>query len=311
MSVFSLLLAFSTTGISWTWRLLSALIASYLVPAVANLHNATTDVTEDSYHLSNRVLAVRRLGSTRVTVVLVSSTGVLALLLAATSLATLAVAPVGIGLMYMYSMPPFRLKSQPLAGACTFALVAALPYIGGSLVSNRWATIGGSQLRLWPTALLALVMCGKFFIKNLPDFDADKRAGLKATATIFTSYRNAAVTAVLFEAGAYVAASVYVFASTASTLKIIMHWVVLLLCVGHATSFVRTFDALALNARMKWDMLATTLFVASWAFPAEAGYHMNLWLLSMLGLATAMIVPLDSRAGWYISRTSERHEQQS
>lgn len=169
--------------------LAAAVGVALLVATATNLHNATTDVVEDSLNQPARVAVLRRAGGAAG---LVAAAGFVA---CAGTIAGLG--PVGGALavvagvgMHQYSGWPLRLKGRPLLGTLTFAGSLVVPAWVGMIAAgpgwgDPWARpTAADVLRVasWTLALGA-AWVAKAYVKNLPDREGDAAAGLWTTAT--------------------------------------------------------------------------------------------------------------------------------
>jgi 4-hydroxybenzoate polyprenyltransferase len=166
---------------------------SYIIGWI-NLLNAYTDIEEDQVNLPNRVLMVDQLGlsNLRVLVILLYGfTTVLALLM-----------PFWFKIVYFvsvfdtvfYSLEPLRFKARPLLSMISFSGAVLLPGVASWTLNNH----------LVKTPPLLIFLGYMFFtyctLKNLPDYEGDKYAGLRTSATVFKTKRQAskvAATAVM------------------------------------------------------------------------------------------------------------------
>ena len=156
-----------------------------LSTANVNLLNAYTDIEEDQVNLPNRVMMVDRLGLTNLknlVVLLYGFTTVLALVM-----------PFWFKVVYIasvfdtvfYSLEPLRLKARPLLSMISFSGAVLLPGVASWTLNNDLAS----------TPPLLLFLGFMFFtycvLKNLPDYDGDKLANLRTSATMFNTREQA------------------------------------------------------------------------------------------------------------------------
>lgn len=300
LSVFAFLMGIKISADCWYLGATFALLASYLVSCLANFHNSTTDRTEDSLFLAGRGNALDELGDSLIKKILIALVTTLAVLLCASSLINLALAPVGILLLLAYSQKPWRLKSRPILGAFVFSLVVVLPFLGASMMTPYWSVIKTQSLDFAYLLLLWFLLVAKFFIKNLPDYEADKKSGLATTATIFPSYKMAAIVAVSLEVLAYLAIIVYSIVTTRFGVEVVITVVTALICLIHPIRFIQSYDIIKLNNAMKWDMFCSTLFLSVWSIPLDAKEIFLPWGICVFAWLLSMLIPLDSREGQYI-----------
>jgi 4-hydroxybenzoate polyprenyltransferase len=161
-------------------------LTSYiLLVANVNLINAYTDVEEDKINLPYRVKLIKKIGYRKLPLIF-TSIFIIAILLA--SLLPFWFLVVFIIAMFdtiFYSLKPLRFKSNPILGLVAFAGAVFFPLVGS------W-TLHGSIYNIPPIIFFlgySFLVYGT--IKNLPDYEGDKKAGLKTSATIFSTRKKA------------------------------------------------------------------------------------------------------------------------
>ena len=140
-SVLVFVLAVELVGTQWTFRPWLGVIVSFLVPFVANLHNAYTDLEEDQRNLPGRVGLVNQVGPATLSRTVKLLLAAIFVVCAIASSVTLVIAVVGGVLLLSYSANPIRAKARPLLGLCIFSLDVAVPYLAGCLASNDWLSV--------------------------------------------------------------------------------------------------------------------------------------------------------------------------
>lgn len=302
ISVFSFLLGVKVTEGSWSIGMSLALLSSYLVPSLANFHNAMTDGKEDSFFLSGREKALKDIGESSTKKILLIISVLLFLLLSLSSLVNLLLAPIGIVLLFAYSREPWRFKAVPSLGAVIFSLVGVFPFLGGNLMGSWWSDIKWSSFNVVITLLILMLMIAKFFIKNLPDYEPDKSASLRTSATIFSEYKKAALVAVILEIFAYLAVLTYDFLTFKYLTELVIKSIVTSVCIFHSLRFLQSYNIRKLNNAMKWDMFCSTLFLAAWSFPISKENSLLAWGISVAVWISTMFISLDSREGRYVCK---------
>ncbi|MGY1581458.1 UbiA family prenyltransferase [Streptomyces sp. MN13] len=276
------LLAFSlgwtVAGPAFDWRYVLGLFLTLVYGLIANLYNAHTDLEEDSRNLPGRVWLLLRAGDRRV----VAAGHLL-------SVAVLACAPLYgwdyiaaavISLIgaHQYSYPPLRLKARPVAGLFAFSLAVFRPFVLGYFAgphgvrapdAEGWALIG--FLIVWFVA--------KGMVKNLPDHDGDRAAGLRTSATVFPDRASAARAATAMTLVGYLSLPLLVLGGALPALTLLaLPWAVL--AYLQCRAMAKAPDAAAANQVLKRDMLLSTAFLAT------------LLVLTQPGWATAVAVAL-------------------
>jgi 4-hydroxybenzoate polyprenyltransferase len=206
-------LGFSYTAAAPSWRVALGALLAFPIGFLANLHNTATDLSEDSHNLPGRVFLVAQLGYTRLLrfcTVLGAAMLAGAITLGAHFAIFMAIAVAG---LHQYSAPPVRSKGRPLLGLWVFAQAVVFPFLFG------WTTAPGTMLSTLLRAIaapllgnapapeaalrsyrylamwffLTLWFMAKGTVKNLPDFEGDRAAGVRTSATVFASRREAAL----------------------------------------------------------------------------------------------------------------------
>jgi 4-hydroxybenzoate polyprenyltransferase len=193
-SVLVFVLAVELVGTQWTFRVWLGVIVSFLVPFVANLHNAYTDLEEDQRNLPGRVDLVNRVGPGALVRTVKLLLAAILIACAIASSVTLLIAVVGGVLLLSYSANPIRAKARPLLGLYIFALDVAVPYLAGCLATNGWLSVADYERNgaIWLTAYFFVWFVAKGLVKNVPDYHGDKAAGLRTSATTMPSMEVAA-----------------------------------------------------------------------------------------------------------------------
>lgn len=263
-SVLVFALAVELVGTKWTFQAWLGVVVSFLVPFVANLHNAYTDLEEDQRNLPGRVGLVNQVGPNALSraVKLLLAT-ILVLCAVASSVAVL-IAVVGGVLLLSYSANPIRAKARPLLGLCVFSLVVAVPYLAGCLISNGWLSVADYRRNgaIWFTAYFFIWFVAKGLVKNVPDYHGDKAAGLRTSATIMPSLNAAARVAAIATISVYCLFPIAVVAFGGPRQMLYASlWVPI--AAASALALVKGRTPREMNRVLKWDMVVTTGFLAT------------------------------------------------
>lgn len=248
----------------------------------ANLHNTATDLHEDSRNLPGRVFLVSQLGYHELIGI---CRGLGAMMFAfAVALGWHFTVFMGLALagLHQYSAPPIRSKGRPILGIWVFAQAVVFPFLFG------WTTAPGSMLStlLYSLAspftghappaqeahqsfrylgmwfLLTLWFMAKGMFKNVPDFDGDREAKLRTSATVFSHRQQAATAASLATLFAYSSLSGLVALGLESR-KVLWSLLWLGPVAWNCTRLVRAQDGLAGNRILRADMLISSGFIAT------------------------------------------------
>jgi 4-hydroxybenzoate polyprenyltransferase len=285
-------------GTPWSWRVAIGALVSFLVPAVANLHNAYTDLDEDQRNLPGRVRLVETAGPRLLRAVVYGALAVIFILCVSLHLVAGILAVVGGLLLLSYSAPPIRAKARPVLGLVVFSLVVTVPFIAGMLVTDHWWTIS-DPLRsgaVWFAAYLFVWFAAKGMVKNIPDYQGDRLAGLRTSATIMPSLSSAAVAAFLATGAVYLLFPVVVLLSGAPPLLLLSSvWIPI--AIGNAFRLTRSELPSVLNEVLKWDMLISVGFLATNMLAISIDPPVLLYVgLAVAILAVADLIGADSRA---------------
>src|SRR5262249_1253238 len=140
---------------------------------------------EDLLNQPSRALWLERIGPVKtlaVSLVLYALAETIAV-----SLGLLFMLVLGCGILdsLFYSLPPLRFKTSPIRSLVSFSGAVGLAFLGGM-------SINGSIDVLNPFFLLcAYFMLTYGVVKNLPDYQGDRRANIRTSATIFSTIRDA------------------------------------------------------------------------------------------------------------------------
>ncbi len=311
-------LGISYTGAAPSGRMVLGAALALSVGLSANLHNTATDLYEDSRNLPGRVLLLAKLGY-RPLVYFCRVLGVLMLLGGALLgwhfAVFMALAVVG---LHQYSAPPVRSKGRPILGLWVFAQAVVFPFLFG------WTTEPGNMLPTLITALVAplrghaslpaevtwpswrylgmgsfltLWFMAKGAFKNVPDFDGDRAAGVRTSATQCSTRRTAAVVATAATGSAYLSLTGLV-ALGLERPRILFALVWLVPVMANCILLVRAEHGPAANDVLRTDMMLSIGFIASLLLlvaPQESSV-IAIVVAGMVLLASDLL-GLDSRRG--------------
>ena len=276
-------LGFSYTLAESSWRTLAGAVLACCIGFAANLHNAAVELEEDSRNLPGRVWLVAKCGLRRILWfwrALIAAMLITAFALGAYFSVFMVLAVVG---LHQYSAPPVRSKGRPLLGLWVFAQAVVFPFLfgwttePGQMLETLLAVIGDSllgrqtveavaahqslrYLGMW--AFLTLMFMAKGAFKNVPDFEGDREAGVRTSATVFDSQRRAANVAAWATISAYLTLNVLVLLGLeAPRCLLALGW---LIPVGmNCLRLVRAESGRAANTVLRVDMLLSTAFLAT------------------------------------------------
>lgn len=264
VSVLAYAIGLALNDVGWSLRAAVGVVISLLVPAVANVHNAVTDLAEDERNLPGRLRLVAAAGR-RFMMMFVNWTSLAMLLVTAlVSLPITILAVAGSVLLRQYSARPLRAKARPFAGLALFSMVVTVPFLAGTMLTPQWATLPQDHGHfVWVmAAYLTVWFCAKGMVKNVPDYHGDKAAGLRTSATIMPSPESAAVAAAAATAAVYAAFPVIVLLGWLPG-RLLPASVWLLPAAVNVSAFLRHRTASALNRALAVDMLVSVGFLAT------------------------------------------------
>lgn len=263
-SVLVFVLAVELVGTQWTFRAWLGVVVSFLVPFVANLHNAYTDLDEDQRNLPGRVGLVNQVGHDALLKSVKLLLAVILILCTIASFVALLIAVIGGILLLSYSAHPIRAKARPMLGLFVFSLVVAIPYLAGCLTSNGWLSVAdyGRNGAIWFTAYFFIWFIAKGFVKNVPDYYGDKAAGLRTSATVMPSLKAAAQVAAVATIAAYCLFPIAVVVVDGPPPMLYAGlWIPI--AAANALALVKGQTPREMNHVLKRDMVITTGFLAT------------------------------------------------
>ena len=178
-------LGYTLGGSSYLPQLIIGLSVACLVTASTNLVNAYADRREDAVNQPSRVLWIERIGPRRTLAAAFLFYGAASVI--AIGLGPLFILVLGVGIFnsLFYSLPPLRFKAKPFPSLISFSGAVGLAFLGG-------LSIQGSINILNPVFwLVTYFMLTYGAVKNLPDYQGDRKAGTRTSATVFNEIQNA------------------------------------------------------------------------------------------------------------------------
>jgi 4-hydroxybenzoate polyprenyltransferase len=263
-SVIVFVLAVELVGTQWTFRVWLGIVVSFLVPFVANLHNAYTDLDEDQRNIPGRIDLVNQVGHDALIKTVKFLLTTILILCAIASVVALAIAVIGGILLLSYSAHPIRAKARPFLGLFIFSFDVAVPYLAGTLTSNGWLAVADYDRNgaIWLTAYFVIWFVAKGFVKNVPDYYGDKAAGLRTSATLMPSLKAAALVAAVATIAVYCLYPVAVIVVDApSSMLYACVWIPI--AAANAVALAKGQSPRDMNLTLKRDMVITTGFTAT------------------------------------------------
>jgi 4-hydroxybenzoate polyprenyltransferase len=309
-------LGYSYTGAPVSSRMVLGALLAFSIGLSANMHNAATDLHEDSHNLPGRRLLLATIGYES----LIWCCRVLGLFMLAGAVIlgwyfTLFMTLALVGL-HQYSAPPIRSKGRPWLGLWVFAQAVVFPFLFGwttepgrmleTLVASVVAPLGWSAPPPWPAAwqswrylgmwaFLTVWFMAKGLFKNVPDYDGDRAAGVRTSATVCASRRRAALAATAATIAAYVSLAALV-ALHLEKPRVLLALLWLAPVIANCVRLVRAKDGASGNDVLRADMLISTGFMASLLLSvAPTSESVGMVVVGTLILVGTDLLGLDSR----------------
>lgn len=310
VSVLAYVFGMEVTNGVWSTRPAIGIAVTILVPAIANLHNAFTDVVEDEENLPGRARLVRAAKPERLRATVILGLFIIVSAGSYMGLSQLIFAATGSLLLIAYSAPPIRAKARPILGLLVFSLVIAFPFLAGTSVTDSWL----EWRNPWTFSTVCWLVClivffvAKGLVKNVPDFHGDKSAGLRTSATVMNSPVQAALLAVGGTWFAYALIPVTIFVTDSPVrMYLVVPWI--MVACWHVTRLLRSESPAYLNTVLKWDMVVTVVTLSLLAVTPRVS--MVAWAAvggCALILLAADIIRRDSRAPIHLSKIDGQRE---
>jgi len=167
------------------WQITIGIVIFSILTGATNILNAYTDMQEDEINNPIRIKWIHTLGTNSLlkSSILIYSSVILMSLPFGVMFTTIIIIAVVDSISY--SAPPIRLKRHPATALLAFSGAVGLPFLAGLAATSRLNLFNPWFL------LFTLFMLTYGTIKNVPDFRGDQMAGLKTTATVFKSFKQA------------------------------------------------------------------------------------------------------------------------
>jgi 4-hydroxybenzoate polyprenyltransferase len=276
-------LGFSYTGAPASVHTFAGAVLACCIGFAANVHNAAVELEEDSHNLPGRVWLIAKCGHRRLMTfwrVLVAAMMATAIWLGLYFAIFMALAIAG---LHQYSAPPVRSKGRPVLGLWVFAQTVVFPFLfgwttePGRMLENLLAAIGGAvmggdgpplaaattslrYLGMW--FFLTLWFMAKGAFKNVPDYQGDRAAGVRTSASVCRSQRQAALLAAAATILAYLTL-IPLVALGLEAPRALFALVWLLPVAANCRRLVLAPDGKAANTVLRADMRLSTAFLAT------------------------------------------------
>ncbi len=241
--------------------ILGALLA-FLIGFSANLHNTYTDLDEDARNLPGRGWLLARFGMPRL---LVSLAAIDAFMIASSALIStefLIVMVFAVVGLHQYSFPPLRMKARTVLGLYVFAQAVVFPFMFGWLTERHVSTLLSRPSYVAMMIFLFLWFVAKGMFKNVPDFYGDRTAGLRTSATVFPTWRSAAIACAAATITAYLSLIVIVAVGLAPV-RFLAALVWLPIVAVQCKRLIATDDPAEGNQILRVDMLVSSGFLGT------------------------------------------------
>lgn len=276
-------LGFSYTGAAASGRTLVGALLACSIGFSANVHNAAVELEEDSRNLPGRVLLIAKFGHAPLMNcwrLLIAAMVFSAIALGGYFAIFMAIAVVG---LHQYSAPPVRSKGRPILGLWVFAQTVVFPFLFGwttepgrmleTLILSVVSRLNGTPhpppdaewqsyryLAMWFFVTLWFMAKGAF--KNVPDFDGDRAAGVRTSATECGTRRRAAVVVTVATVVAYssLAGNVALGLERPRVL-LALSWLVPV--AANCVRLIRADDGASANTILRADMWLSTGFLTT------------------------------------------------
>ncbi|MEU2254016.1 UbiA family prenyltransferase [Nocardia xishanensis] len=267
---------------------------TFLYSAVANLFNAYSDIAEDNENIPARLYLLGLYGRRRLLRSAYAVCGVMLASAAVVSGGFFLMTAICIVIAHQYSLPPFRVKARPVLSIGLFALDVAFPFLmAPTMTEHGPAVLGNWQFIIMAVYLFAW-FAAKGLVKNLPDYDGDRNAGLTTSATISGTRQRAAVVASVATGTVYLGPLLLVATGQfADKYLIALVWFPVV-CIQCARMILRD-DSRSANNMLRFDMVVSTGYLSTWILLVDpsfssisivAGSLMIIFLMDALKLDT-------------------------
>ena len=179
------LLGYTLTGWGPLTQIGIGLAVACLITAATNIVNAYADRNEDAVNQPSRVFWLDRIGRRGAVASSILLYGTAIALAVQLGTLFLLVLSLGVFNSLFYSLRPLRFKARPLPSLLSFSGAVGLAFLSG--LAARGTLDPFSPLLL----LTAYFMLTYGTVKNLPDYQGDKKAGTRTSATVFQNIKHA------------------------------------------------------------------------------------------------------------------------
>ncbi len=177
------LLAIEAVQITADWRLFAVLAANILSMSFAFMINDIEDAPDDALNPAKKrhnVISSGALSRRQGQIIAGLAFAAALLFYGISGGRTFIVGGLALGLCYLYSARPFRLKARPVTDVLSHALM-----LSGLLTAAGFFTYHNEPRQAWLVMLAATLFSayGQFY-NQIDDYDVDKAAGLKNTVVL-------------------------------------------------------------------------------------------------------------------------------
>jgi 4-hydroxybenzoate polyprenyltransferase len=154
------------------------------------------------------------------------------------------------------------MKARPRIGILYFANAVAYPYVSATLASDERLQVFLDKRYSALAIYLFFWFCAKGLIKNVPDYDGDKRVNVTTSATLSASRRSAAISAAVATFLVYAAVVVPVaFGFVEGKYLIALVW--LPAACFQAWRLIRASDEKSSNDMLRDDMFLSVAYLST------------------------------------------------
>ncbi|MEV7796653.1 UbiA family prenyltransferase [Streptomyces sp. NPDC087512] len=272
------------------FTVLLGVIVHIAAPLAANAHNAVTDLVEDGKNVPGRLKLVETAGVQTLQRIVYAGLGVMLALSLMISFAQSLLWIFSAFLVLGYSSPRLRLKGRPIIGMAVFSMAVTEPYIAGALLGESWWEIPQYDSHQ-PVVLGVFLFCWYFakgIMKNVPDYEGDKAAGLRTIPALMSSKQSAAWAAAAATTLVYVAFPVLVLVSDIPD-RLVFVGLMVLPAVGNMAGMVLARTPIEYNRVGQRDMYVSVVFLGLLLF----GWRPSVGSALIALLAVAVMVWTD------------------
>ena len=206
--ILAFMIGWSLTGNSFSVNYVIGLVIFVLLVACVNIINAYTDYDEDRINLPQRVKMIEQIGYRRLPYI-VATLSIFCFVLSLTmNIIFFIIFIIALFNGLFYSLRPLRFKSNPVLSLVSFSGAVIFPLLGAWVITREFLSI----------PLLFVLLSYSFLVygtvKNLPDYQGDKEAGLKTSATVFSTIKKAITIATFLLLSPYALLVVFVILNT-------------------------------------------------------------------------------------------------